>query len=103
LTADKIKQKRSLRIQIIPFFVDMAIYKQALMLANATKIRMTEYVIQALNVYYTQEFKEPLQFKDVSELHDKIAQMAKKRNRNLADTIEVVVKEYNEKKFKEIK
>ncbi len=94
-------KRKPKRIQIVPFFTDHAVYKQALMLANASGVRLNEYIIQALSGYYQQEFKETMQFVTAAELHDCIVKIGKKRNRTPADAIEAVVKEFNERKFKE--
>lgn len=96
------KTKRALRLQVIPFFENVAVYKQALMIANALNIRMTEYIINAMSDYSMSEFKQPLQFDNATDLHVKLQAFAKKRNRSLAGTIEVTVAEYNAKKFKEM-
>jgi hypothetical protein len=90
------------RLQLVPFFDNISTYKQALMIANATNVRLNQYIINALSDYNMTEFKTPLQYDSITDLHNKLGQIAKKRNRSISSSIEVIVKEYSERKFKEM-
>lgn len=96
-------KKNKVKVQVVPFFENIATYRQALMIANALKTRLNMYIIDAIAEYYLSEWKTELRYGSINELYDKLGQIAKKRNRSVSSAIEQCVKDYNEKKFKDMK
>lgn len=87
---------------MIPFFNDFSVYENAMLISKRKDLRMSVYILEALNYKLKEDTKTELKQTEFVDFHNLIKNIGLKKSMRVADYIEYAVKDYNRKSFEEM-